>query len=212
MSSHGSAIDRLFRRDPAILDDPYPVYRALRESGPLLRVDGPADGPPWLNAWHLFNYAGIAACLRDSRLSSRRQMAALPLERFGIDPTTPAARFFWTMQEQTLLTMDPPDHTRLRRLALKAFTPRVVDGMRDDIETIVNGLLDDIASRKRVRFDVMAELASPLPAMVIASLLGLPRRGLVTFQALVGRHHWLQHHTTDARQLSRTRPVFARPH
>jgi cytochrome P450 len=109
-------------------------------------------------------------------------MAALPLERFGIDPATPAARFFWTVQEQTMLTMDAPDHTRLRRLALKAFTPRVVDGMRDDIETIVNGLLDDMASRMGERFDVMAELASPLPAMVIASLLGLPAADWPSFK------------------------------
>jgi len=93
MTSQDSTSDRLFRRDPAFLDDPYPVYRTLRESGPL-RVDGLPDAPPWLSAWHVFDYAGAAACLRDNRLSSRRQMAALPLERFGIDPTTPAARFF----------------------------------------------------------------------------------------------------------------------
>jgi cytochrome P450 len=182
VTSHDSTIDRLFRRDSAILDDPYPVYRTLRESGPVLRIDGLLDAPPWLNAWHVFDYTGTAACLRDNRLSSRRQMAALPLEQFGIDPTTPAARFFWAVQEQTMLTMDAPDHTRLRRLALKAFTPRVVDGMRDDIETIVNGLLDDMASRMGERFDVMAELASPLPAMVIASLLGLPAADWPSFK------------------------------
>jgi pimeloyl-[acyl-carrier protein] synthase len=180
--SPASTIDRLFRRDPEFLADPYPVYRELRGSGSVLRVDGPADGLPWLNAWHVFDYARAVACLRDSRLSSRRPMAALPLERFGIDPTTPAARFFWTMQEQTMLTMDAPDHTRLRRLALKAFTPRVVEGMRADIETIVNELLDAVASRVGARFDVIAEVASPLPAMIIASLLGLPAEDWATFK------------------------------
>jgi pimeloyl-[acyl-carrier protein] synthase len=180
--SPASTIDRLFRRDPEFLADPYPVYRELRGSGSVLRVDGPADGLPWLNAWHVFDYARAVACLRDSRLSSRRPMAALPLERFGIDPTTPAARFFWTMQEQTMLTMDAPDHTRLRRLALKAFTPRVVEGMRADIETIVNELLDAVASRVGSRFDVIAEVASPLPAMIIASLLGLPAEDWATFK------------------------------
>jgi len=81
-----------------------------------------------------------------------------------------------------MLTMDAPDHTRLRRLAPKAFTPRVVAGMRDDIATIVNGLLEDMASRMRERFDVMAEVASPLPAMVIASLLGLPAADWSSFK------------------------------
>ena len=181
MTSHDSTIDRLFRRDPAILDDPYPVYRTLRESGPVLRVDGPLDAPPWLNAWHVFDYAGTAACLRDSRLSSRRQMAALPLERFGIDPTTPAARFFWTVQEQTMLTMDAPDHTRLRRLALKAFTPRGRrDARRHRNDRQWSSRRFGIAQGGAVRRD--GGTCSPLPAMVIASLLGLPAADWPSFK------------------------------
>jgi cytochrome P450 len=168
------AITSLFQRDPAVLADPYPMYHELRQAGPILRLAGPPDGPPWLNAWHILDWASAAACLRDPRVSSQRQMAAMPLERFGIDPITPAARFFWQMQAQTMLTLDAPDHTRLRSLSLKAFTPRVVEEIRGDVRAIVDGLLDDVAWRGESSFDLMADLAGPLPTMVIARLLGIP--------------------------------------
>lgn len=177
----GATIDRLMRRDPALLADPDPVYRALREAGPVLHVPGPAEGPPWLEAWHCFGYAESAALPRDDRMSSRRQMAAMPLERLGIDPGTPAARFFWTMQAQTMLTMDAPDHTRLRRLSLKAFTPRVVEGMRGDIQAVVDSLLDEAAAEGD-GFDLMARFAAPLPAIVIAQLLGAPATDWARFK------------------------------
>lgn len=167
-------IERLFRRDPDLLADPYPAYRRLLEEGPIVRLDGPPNGPPWVNAWHIFAYQEIADGLRDHRFSSVRPMAGMSLERFGIDPETPEARFFWSMQAQTMLTMNAPDHTRLRALSLKAFTPRVVEGMRDTIHDDVNQLLDRAESRADATFDVMASLASPLPAIVIARLLGIP--------------------------------------
>lgn len=101
MVAHHATIDRLFRRDPEFLADPYPVYHELRDTAAVLWVDGPASGPPWLNAWHVFAYDVCAAIWRrDERLSSPRQMAAMPLEHFGIDPNTPAATFFWTMQTE----------------------------------------------------------------------------------------------------------------
>jgi cytochrome P450 len=142
-----ATIDRLFRRDPAFLADPYPVYHDLRRVASVLRVDGSAADPPWLNAWHVFAYTAVASCLRDERVSSQRHMAAMPLEHFGIDPTTPAARFFWTIQAQTMLTMDASDHTRLRRLVLKAFTPRVVERMRDDIQGVIDLALATLRRR-----------------------------------------------------------------
>ena len=178
VEAHRSTIDRLFRRDPEFLADPYPVYDDLCAAGPVLRVDGSPGGPPWLNAWHVFAYDLCAAGLRDERLSSRRQMAAMPLEHFGINPDTPAARFFWTMQARLMLTMDAPDHTRLRRLALTAFTPRVVEGMRNEIQTVIDHLLDNAGTR----FDLMADMAAPLPAIVIARLLGIPPEDWASFK------------------------------
>jgi cytochrome P450 len=177
-----ATVDRLFRRDPHLLADPYPAYRHLREDEPVLWVDGPEGGPPWLNAWHVFTFDSVAACLRDARVSSARNMAGMPLEHFGIDATTDAARFFWTMQAQTMLTMDAPDHTRLRRLSLKAFTPRVVEAMRSDIQAVVETLLDDASASDDTRFDLMTTLAAPLPAMVIAQLLGIPPQDWAQFK------------------------------
>jgi len=174
--------ERFFRRDPALLADPYPAYRRLREDGAVLRLEGPPHGPPWVNAWHVFGYQEIAAGLRDDRFSALRPMAGMQLERFGIDPETPEARFFWSMQAQTMLTMDAPDHTRLRGLSLKAFTPRVVEGMRDAIHLDVNQLLDQAESRSEATLDVMASLASPLPAIVIARLLGIPEDDWPSFK------------------------------
>ncbi|MFN8594257.1 MAG: hypothetical protein U0031_22610, partial [Thermomicrobiales bacterium] len=180
MDDARTTIDRLMRRDPALLADPLPAYAALRESSPIVYFDGPTPGPPWLNAWHCFRYADVAAILRDERASSQRHMAAMPLEQFGIDPTTEAARFFWTMQAQTMLTMDAPDHTRLRRLVLRAFTPRVVSAMRGQIEGIVDALLDEVAAQES--FDLMPVFAAPLPAMVIAGLLGIPASDWAKFK------------------------------
>ena len=177
-----TTIDRLFRRDPVFLADPYLVYHDLRQTASVLRVDGPAAGPPWLNAWHVFAYDAVASCLRDERVSSQRHMAAMPLEHFGIDPTTPAASFFWTIQAQTMLTMDGSDHTRLRRLVLKAFTPRVVERIRDDIQAVIDALLDSAALESGERFDLMSDLAAPLPAMVIAQLLGIPPEDWASFK------------------------------
>lgn len=178
MNETAALIETLFRRDAALMADPYPAYDQLREAGAVHWMPGPAQGPPWLNAWHVFAYDAVSAGLRDGRFSSQRPMLTLPLEHFGVDPSTPDAEFFMTMQSGMMLSMDAPDHTRLRRLALKAFTPRVVEHMRGDIRAIVEQLLEAVESR----FDVMPAVAAPLPAMVIARLLGIPQEDWALFK------------------------------
>jgi cytochrome P450 len=178
LSETGPLIEALFRRDAAMMADPYPAYDQLRDAGAVYWLPGPPQGPPWLNAWHLFSYNAVSAALRDGRFSSRRPMLTMPLEHFGIDGSTPEAQFFTTMQSGMMLTMDAPDHTRLRRLALKAFTPRVVGQMRGEVRSIVDQLLDDVGSS----FDVMQAVAAPLPAMVIARLLGIPEADWAQFK------------------------------
>lgn len=173
-----ATIDRLFYRDAAAQADPYPLYRALRESGPVHWLGGDANGPRWHNTWHLFGYAEIAAGLRDPRLSSRQPMATPPRgasEPEGLTEQQRLARaYFWrALAEPTMLTTDPPDHTRLRRLVSAAFTPRVVVQMRGTIARLVDELLEEAVAHGP-SFDVVRDLAYPLPTIVIAALLGLP--------------------------------------
>lgn len=178
--STGSAtlIEALFRRDAETIADPYSAYEQLREDAAVHWMPGPPQGPPWLNAWHVFSYDGVSSALRDGRFSSRRPMLTVPLEHFGIDGSTPEAQFFMAMQSGMMLTMDAPDHTRLRRLALKAFTPRVVEQLRCEVRTLVDGLIASVDSR----FDVMQTIAAPLPTMVIARLLGIPQEDWARFK------------------------------
>ena len=149
---------------PGIDADPYPAYRALRESDPI-------HYSPLLDAWVLTRYDDIAFVLSDPRFSANRrqarnrfaQMAELQQleERFGPFGRAP-----------TMLTSDPPQHTRLRRLVSKAFTARAVEDLRPRIAAIVDSLLG--AVRESDRFDIVTDLAYPLPVIVIAEMLGVP--------------------------------------
>lgn len=143
--------------------DPYPFYRALREKDPIHR-SYPAGG------WILTRYEDIAAVLGDrnfssdernwnrfERLSGRNRRAGLPdLYEAGI---------------VSMLRIDPPDHTRLRSLVAKAFTPRAVERMRPRVQ----GLVDELAVElcRRTSFDLMRDFASPLPVVIIAEMLGV---------------------------------------
>jgi hypothetical protein len=146
--------------DPEAHADPYPQYRRLREHAPMLR------GP--LGYWVLSRYADIAAVLRDPRfgvgIDEASLMLAMTQEGPGIATMRELSRW--------MLFRDPPDHTRLRKLVSKAFTPRAVEAVRPRVVEIVDRLLDDFAGRDEV--DLIADLALPLPVTVISELLGLP--------------------------------------
>src|SRR2546430_3138211 len=146
--------------DPEAHADPYPQYARLREHAPMLR------GP--LGYWVLSRYADIAAVLRDPRFGVGVDEASLMLAMTQDGPGVA------TMRELSrwMLFRDPPDHTRLRKLVSKAFTPRAVEAVRPRVVEIVNGLLDGFAGRDEV--DLIADLALPLPVTVISELLGLP--------------------------------------
>ncbi len=146
--------------DPEAHADPYPQYARLREHAPMLR------GP--LGYWVLSRYADIAAVLRDPRFGVGVDEASLMLAMTQDGPGVA------TMRELSrwMLFRDPPDHTRLRRLVSKAFTPRALEAVRPRVVEIVDRLLDDFAGRDEV--DLIADLALPLPVTVISELLGLP--------------------------------------
>ncbi len=151
--------------EPALLADPYPFYHRLRREDPV-------HWDEEMGYWAVTRYADVVAALRDPRLSAARTApsvdAWLPPELHeALGPVVHAIM-------RQMLFLDPPDHTRLRGLVNKAFTPRAVEAMRAHIQQIVDGLLDRIQESGRTEIEVIAELAYPLPAIVIAELLGVP--------------------------------------
>jgi cytochrome P450 len=144
------------------LRDPYPVYDQLRTEDPIFWS---AENDYWI----LTRYADIVSHIQDSRLSSNRigahaaRMPEAAKEHF---------RPFFSAVSSWMLMIDPPDHTRLRGLVNKAFTPSVVENMRSLITQLVDDKLE--RAKPRGRMDMMTDLANPLPAIVIAEMLGVP--------------------------------------
>ena len=134
--------------------DPYPLYRRLRELDPVHR--SPA-GP-----WVLTRHADATAVLRDPRFSSN------PVHLHGERPQVGPRR----IDTKVLLFLDPPDHTRIRSLVSKAFTPGRVRQLRAQVEAMVDELLD--RAEERGSLELIADLAYPLPVSVICELLGVP--------------------------------------
>jgi len=155
-----------FRRDP------YAVYRRFRERDPIHRAHA-AMG------WALFRHRDALGILRDPRFSADdRSFYRWPVNRRRaireglVDPHEPV--------EPVMLRSDPPDHTRLRGLVNKAFTPRAVEKLRPRIEEITTELLDDLLRRRS--FDLIRDFAVPLPVTVIAEMLGIPAADRETFK------------------------------
>ena len=154
-------LSRFDPHDPVFQADPYPAYTALRAEAPV----GPFEVRGFRFYW-VSRYDDVAAALRDPRLSAKKfpdeMLAAGVPESF---------RRLGELLTHMMLLKDPPDHTRLRGLVNKAFTPRVVEGLRGRAEAIVAELLD--AVQPSGRMDVIRDLATPLPVIVIAELLGI---------------------------------------
>jgi cytochrome P450 len=148
--------------EPGFFDDPYRQYQALREHDPVHRSP--------LEVWVLFRYDDIVGILRDASLSVQ------------VDNATPTARMQMFAEQapadaqergaHSILNIDPPDHTRLRRLVSKAFTPKMVHELRPRIQALVDDALNAMAARGEA--DVIGDLAFPLPFTVISEMLGMP--------------------------------------
>lgn len=150
--------------DPNFIRDPYPTLEELRE-GPGVFFD-----PVWKKLFFT-RHEDIAALLKDRRLG-RSITRILSRDELGWPPANLRQKPFDDFQTLHMLDREPPDHTRLRSLVQRAFTQSRVEGLRSRIEGIVSGMLDKIADRGS--FDVHADLAEPLPVLVIAELLGVP--------------------------------------
>jgi cytochrome P450 len=141
--------------DPAILPDPYPVLAGLRDASPFAEFDG---------AFVVVGrHADCSAVLRHPAASSERDKSTLAM-------ASAAPRR--TRDRPSFLSLDPPDHTRLRRLVAKAFTPRTVARLEPRIRAITGDLLTAAAAAGQL--EVISQLAYPLPVRIISELLGVP--------------------------------------
>jgi len=142
--------------------DPYPYYAMMREEARAYRT---SFGPYCVNG-----YAECQAVLRDPRLGRGVGIEETGMDIFG--NTDSRRGEFFDVGQHNMLMADPPDHTRLRRLVSRSFTPRQVDRLRPAIHELVDSLLDDLAQSGDVEF--MTAFALPLPMAVIGELVGVP--------------------------------------
>ena len=141
---------------PEFHADPYPFYHRLRSVEPVHQTS--------MGFWVLTRYDDVVMVLRDPRFG-RDGFEHLLAAVYGDDRESGRL-------SRSMLFRDPPDHTRLRALVSKAFTPRVIESMRSHIRDIVDRLLDRV--RDSTGMDVIADLAYPLPVTVICEMLGVP--------------------------------------
>ncbi len=141
-----------------VVRDPYPLYHTIRSTSPVY-LD------PQLKRWLITTYEQGVAVMNDVRFSSK--MAALAFRGDQRAESSPIARYLLS----TMLMNDPPAHTRLRNLVSKAFTPRMLERLRDRIQSLTDALLDEVQPSGQM--EVMRDLAYPLPLRVIAELLGV---------------------------------------
>ena len=161
----GDPVARLMR--PETKADPYPLYADLRRRG-LIRSP--------LGVWATSSHATASSVLRDQRFSSS------PVHQRGYRPPAyPDGDPRAELPAADLLTMDPPDHTRIRRLVSSAFTPRATAGLEPWIRDVTGRLLDQADAA--AGFDLIDALAFPLPIAVICHLLGVPAEDQASFRA-----------------------------
>ncbi|MCZ6853714.1 MAG: cytochrome P450, partial [Gammaproteobacteria bacterium] len=143
--------------------DPYPGFNAVREKGPILRS--------YLNnGWIVTGYKEVTEFLRDQRLSNDFSKNAFMVRIVRIAAGDVDVL---NIDNPTMLGQDPPDHTRLRKLVAKGFLHKYVQSLAPTIERLVDDLLNEIPADSH-EFDIMRSLARPLPAIVIAEMMGVP--------------------------------------
>ncbi|WP_328880283.1 cytochrome P450 [Streptomyces sp. NBC_00299] len=150
--------------DPAFLADPYPAYAELRDRG---RVH-------WFeptNQWLVPHHADVSALLRDRRLG-RTYQHRFTHEDFGRTAPPPEHEPFHVLNDHGMLDLEPPDHTRIRRLVSKAFTPRTVEQLKPYVQGLAGELVSGLVEAGGG--DLLTDVAEPLPVAVIAEMLGIP--------------------------------------
>ena len=161
---------------PQFKANPFPFYARLRAEAPVYRmtVNRPANDPLWI----ITSYQDVAFVLKDERFVKARKNALLPDQQ----PKTDWWPAFFHIMDNNMLAMDAPDHTRLRALVHKVFTPARVEQMRLNVQQLADELLDSAAKNKH--FDLIEHYALPIPLTVICDVLGIPRADIAQI------HRW----------------------
>lgn len=159
--------------NPNYYQDPYPTFRILRERGPLLRSVAN-------RGWVTFSFAETKALLQDKRIGSdiRNNKFLVNLVRYA----TGGLAELPLIDNPTLLNLDAPDHTRLRKLVAQGFVHKYIQSLEPKIQQIISELMAPHAGNPT--FDVITDLAKPLPAIVIAEMMGVPVKERYKFE------HW----------------------
>ena len=153
--------------------DPHPFYARLREEAPVFQVRLSRSRRAWL----LTRYDDVAEALRDRRLGKDKRSGDKSARRAHI----PFVTDFLGPLERNMLDLDPPDHTRLRGLVHKAFTPRLVERLRARVQALTDEYLDRVAAKGEI--ELVGDYALPLPATIIAEMLGVPPEDRHRFHA-----------------------------
>lgn len=151
--------------EPGYFDNPYAQYAAVREQDPVHLSP--------IGVLVLFRYEDVYRVLRDPSLSVELRHA----KAMEVPMDADIKAMFEERREggtHTMLNLDPPDHHRLRRLVSKVFTPRTVEELHPRVQQLVDGHLDDVVARATGEMDLIADLAFPLPFVVISEMLGIP--------------------------------------
>jgi cytochrome P450 len=159
--------------------DPYPFYARLRAEAPVYQMNLPTRETAWL----ITRYDNVAMVLKDERFIKNRSNALTAEQDAKQVWFRKAFKLRWLNPlQQTMLHLDPPDHTRLRALVSKAFTPRLIEQMRERVQRLTNELLDNVQNRGQM--DLIRDYALPVPTTIIAEMLGVPVKDRHKF------HHW----------------------
>ena len=176
-SAHGAVMtgsQQIELFSPSFWADPYPFFARLRAEEPVYRAVLPPRTPIWL----VSRYEDVQRLLKDERFAKNRR-AAMTAEQLRKLPWVPP---MFRPLERNMLDLDPPDHTRLRELVHRAFTPRLVERMKGRIQELADSLLD--AAERRGELDLVGDYALPLTMTIITEILGVPAKDRDRF------HRW----------------------
>src|ERR671935_2223364 len=150
--------------DPGFLEDPYPVLNRLRETAPVFYDES-------RERWFVTRHEDVRSCLRDKRFG-RNFRHVMSAEEIGVPPLDPRWQAFWATERWSLLWLEPPDHTRIRKLVAAAFTPRSGEALREPARELARELLEPLAEAGSM--ELLYDFAQPYSIAVICRMLGVP--------------------------------------